>query len=121
VRLSRCRLWPFGRRWLGRQLALRLFAEAFGARARRAGLKMPDGLEGQEWAGRLTAERLSAIVARLEPGTWELICHPGAPEPGDGADADGYDRAGELAALTAPAVRAAVEEGGVRLINYAAL
>jgi hopanoid biosynthesis associated protein HpnK len=121
VRLSRCRLWPPGRWWLGRQLALRLFAEAFGARARRAGLKMPDGLEGQEWAGRLTAERLSAIAARLEPGTWELMCHPAAAGPGDAADADGYDRGGELAALTAPAVRAALQERGVRLINYAAL
>lgn len=121
VRLSRCRLWPLGRRWLGRQLALRLFAEAFGARARRAGLKMPDGLEGQEWAGALTAERLSATVARLEPGTWELMCHPAEPDGGDFPDVDGYDRAGELAALTAPAVRAALQERGVRLINYAAL
>jgi hopanoid biosynthesis associated protein HpnK len=121
VRLSRCRLRPLGRRWLERQLALRLFAEAFGARARRAGLKMPDGLEGQEWAGVLTAERVSAIVARLEAGTWELMCHPAAPDPGDAGYADGYDRAGELAALTAPAVRAALQERGVRLINYAAL
>lgn len=118
VRSSRCRLWPPGRRWLSRQLALRLYAEAFGARARRAGLKMPDGLEGQEWAGGLTAERLAATVARLGPGTWELLCHPAAA---DGADADGYDRGGELAALTAPAVRAGLEEAGVRLVNYAAL
>ncbi len=121
VRLSRCRLWPLGRQWLGRQLALRLLAEAFGAHARRAGLKMPDGLEGQEWAGALTAERLSAVVARLEPGTWELMCHPAAPYAGDAPDADGYDRAAELAALTAPAVRAALEERRIRLVNYAAL
>jgi len=118
VRSSRCRLWPPGRRWLSRQLAVRLYAEAFGARARRAGLKMPDGLEGQEWAGALTAERLAVIVARLGPGTWELLCHPAAA---DDADADGYDRAGELAALTSPAVRAVLEEAGVRLVNYAAL
>ncbi|NIT35608.1 MAG: ChbG/HpnK family deacetylase [candidate division Zixibacteria bacterium] len=121
VRLSRCRLWPPGRRWLGRQLALCLFAEAFGVRARRAGLRMPDGLEGQEWAGALTVERLLAIVARLEPGTRELVCHPAAREPSGHADADGYGRAGELRALTAPAVRAALQERGVRLINYAAL
>jgi len=118
VRSSRCRLWPPGRRWLSRQLAVRLYAEAFGARARRAGLKMPDGLEGQEWAGALTAERLAVVVARLGPGTWELLCHPAAA---DDADADGYDRAGELAALTSPAVRAVLEEAGVRLVNYAAL
>jgi hopanoid biosynthesis associated protein HpnK len=119
VRLSRCGLWPAGRRWLSRQLALRLYAEAFGARARRAGLKMPDGLKGQECAGALTVERLAALVGGLEPGTWELMCHPAATD--DDAAAGGYDRAGELAALTSPAVRAAVEERGVRLVNYAAL
>jgi hopanoid biosynthesis associated protein HpnK len=118
VRSSRCRLWPPGRRWFSRQLALRLYAEAFAARARRAGLKMPEGLAGQEWAGALTVERLTTIVARLEPGTWELMCHPAAA---DEVDAEGYDRAGELAALTAPAVRAALEERGVRLVNYAGL
>jgi predicted glycoside hydrolase/deacetylase ChbG (UPF0249 family) len=95
-----------------------LYAEAFGARARRAGLKTPKGLEGQEWAGVLTVERLTTIVARLEPGTWELMCHPAAA---DEVDAAGYDRAGELDALTSPAVRAALEERGVRLVNYAAL
>lgn len=116
VRLCRCRLWPPGRRWLGRQLALRLYAEAFGRRARRAGLKTPDGLEGQEWAGALTVERLLTIVGRLGPGTWEVMCHPAAAD-----EADGYGRAGELEALTAPEVRAAVEEAGIRLVNYAAL
>lgn len=118
ARSSRCRLWPPGRRWLGRQLTLRLYAEAFAARARRAGLKMPDALEGQEWAGALTVERLKTLIARLEAGTRELMCHPAAAGE---ADADGYDRPGELAALTAPAVRAALEERGVRLVNYAAL
>jgi predicted glycoside hydrolase/deacetylase ChbG (UPF0249 family) len=118
VRSSRCRLWPPGRRWPSRQLALRLYAEAFGARARRGGLKMPDGLAGQEWAGALTVERLTTLFAGLEPGTWELVCHPAAAGE---ADAEGYDRPAELAALTAPAVRAALEERGVRLVNYAAL
>lgn len=118
VRFSRCRLWPLRRRWLTRQLALRFHAETFGARARRAGLKMPDGLEGQEWAGALTVARSVAIVKRLRPGTWELMCHPAVAGE---TDPDGYDRAGELDALTAPAVRAALEGRGVRLINYAAL
>jgi len=118
ARRSRCRLWPAGRRWLGRQVALRCCAEAFGRLAARAGLKMPDGLEGQAWAGALTAERLIEMVEKLAPGTWELVCHPAtANATGDEA----YDRAGELAALTAPALREACEERGVRLINFAAL
>jgi hopanoid biosynthesis associated protein HpnK len=125
ARLSRCRLWPPGRRWLARQLALRLCAEAFGRMARRAGLRMPDGLEGQEWAGALTAARVVAIVERLEPGTWELLCHPAAAsaprEAEPPRDAAGFDRAGELAAVISPVVRGALEEAGVRLVNYAAL
>ncbi len=126
ARLCRCRLWPPGRRWLARQLALRLCAEAFGRLARRAGLKLPDGLEGQEWGGALTAERVVAMVEGLGPGTWELLCHPAGPaaaphEAAAPGDAAGFDRGGDLAAVTAPAVRAALEEAGVRLINYAAL
>lgn len=118
VRFCRCRLWPPGRRWLARQLALRLCAEAFGRMARRAGIKMTDGLEGQEWGGTLTAEKVVAIIRRLGPGTREMLCHPAAAnEP----HADGFDRSAELAAVTAPAVRAAVEEAGVRLVNYGAL
>jgi predicted glycoside hydrolase/deacetylase ChbG (UPF0249 family) len=111
ARLSRCRLWPAGRGWLGRQLALRLCAEAFGRLGRRAGLKLPDGLEGQPWA---------AAVAKLGPGSWELVCHP-ATENDAEDDAAAYDRAGELAALTSPAVRAALDDRGVRSINFAAL
>jgi hopanoid biosynthesis associated protein HpnK len=120
VRLSRCRLWPARRGWLGRQLALRVCAEAFGRLARRAGLKMPEGLECQEWAGALTTARLVAAAAKLRPGKWELVCHPAA-ENSAGDEAAAYDRAGELAALTSPAVRDALEERGVKLINYAAL
>ena len=49
-----------------------------------------------------------------------MVCHPATENgPGDGAAA--YDRAGELAALTSPEVRAELEERGVRLVNYAAL
>jgi len=120
ARLSRCRLRPARRGWLGRQLALRLCAEAFGRLGREAGLKMPDGLEGQPWAGALTAERLVAAVETLGPGTWELVCHPATANAADD-DARAYDRAGELAALTSPAVRAALEDRRIRLINYAAL
>jgi hopanoid biosynthesis associated protein HpnK len=120
VRLSRCRLRPVGRGWLSRQLALRLCAEAFGRLARRAGLKMPDGLEGQPWAGALTAERIIAVGEKLGPGTWELVCHPAAGDEA-GEAAGRYDRAGELDALTSAAVRETFEERGIRLVNYAAL
>jgi hopanoid biosynthesis associated protein HpnK len=120
VRLGRCRLWPRGPRWLRRQIGLRFAAEAFGRLARRAGLRMPDGLVAHAWAGGLTADRLAALMAELPPGTWELVCHPAEAEAEPEA-AEGYDRPGELAALTAAAVAAAREASGLRLINYAAL
>jgi predicted glycoside hydrolase/deacetylase ChbG (UPF0249 family) len=116
VRFCRCRIWPRGRGWLGRQVALRLWAEGFGVRARDAGLKMPDGLEGQEYAGSLDAATLRALIGRLGAGTWELLCHPAEEAPGGK-----FDRGGDLAALTAAAVRAEIEERGVKLINFAAL
>ena len=118
-RSSRVALSPIRRGWLGRQLILRLCAEAFAAKAGRAGWKLPDGLLGQEWAGALDAGRLVRLISGMKEGTWELLCHPAAA-PDAGAP-PGYDRVGELAALTAPEVRAALEERGVRLINFAAL
>ena len=59
-------------------------------------------------------------MGKLRPGTWELVCHPAAENGGED-EAAAYDRAGELAAVTSPAVRGALEERGVRLINFAAL
>ncbi len=118
-RSSRVALSPVRRGWLGRQLILRLCAEAFGAKAERAGLKLPDGLLGQEWAGALNVERMVKMVEVLKGGTWELLCHP-ATAPDEGAPS-GYDRPGELAVLTAPEIRAALEDRGVRLVNFAAL
>ena len=119
VRSSRVALSPIRRGWLGRQLALRLCAEAFGAKAERAGLKMPDGLLGQEWAGELNVERLVRMIGALKGGRWELLCHP-ATAPDEGGPA-GYDRPGELAALRAGEVREALADCGARLVNFAAL
>jgi len=119
ARLSACGLWPPARGWLGRQWALRFYAESFGARARRAGFKLPAGLVGQEIAGALTPERIINKISSLPPGTRELLCHPGtAREPGDPPP---FHRPGDLAAVTAPEVRAALEERAVRLVNFAAL
>jgi predicted glycoside hydrolase/deacetylase ChbG (UPF0249 family) len=77
---------------------------------------MPDGLEGQEYAGSLDAAKLRGIIGRLEPGTWELLCHPADDAPGGE-----FDRGGELRALTSAAARAELEERGVKLINFGAL
>ena len=66
--------------------------------------------------------RLLALLDRLEPGTTELVVHPGYPD-GDLADWDRYvaPRAAELAALTAPVVRERIRRGDFRLIHFGAL
>src|SRR5437773_1986596 len=66
--------------------------------------------------------RLLAVLDRLEPGTTELMVHPGYSD-GDLAAWDDYTapRARELAALTLPEVRERFREGRFRLIHFGAL
>jgi predicted glycoside hydrolase/deacetylase ChbG (UPF0249 family) len=65
--------------------------------------------------------RLLALLDRLEPGTTELVVHPGYPD-GDLAYWDRYvaPRAAELAALTAPVVRERIQRGDFRLVHFGA-
>jgi len=65
--------------------------------------------------------RLLALLDRLEPGTTELVVHPGYPD-GDVAYWDRYvaPRAAELAALTAPVVRERIRRGDFRLVHFGA-
>jgi predicted glycoside hydrolase/deacetylase ChbG (UPF0249 family) len=65
--------------------------------------------------------RLLAFLDRLEPGTTELMVHPGHPDE-TLARWDGYTapRAAELAALTSPAVVARFRSGAFRLVPFAA-
>src|SRR5205809_80730 len=63
-----------------------------------------------------------ALLDRLEPGTTELMVHPGHPD-GDLAGWDDYTtpRAAELAALTSSVVRARFASGAFRLVHFGAL
>jgi predicted glycoside hydrolase/deacetylase ChbG (UPF0249 family) len=66
--------------------------------------------------------RLLALLDRLEPGTTELMVHPGSPD-GEAVRGDRYaaPRAVELAALTSPVVRERFRRGDFRLIHFGAL
>jgi len=66
--------------------------------------------------------RVVALLDGLEPGTTELMVHPGHPD-GDLAGWDDYTtpRAAELAALTSPVVRARFASGAFRLVHFGAL
>jgi predicted glycoside hydrolase/deacetylase ChbG (UPF0249 family) len=77
----------------------------------------------QSWgfveSGRLDEVRILEVIGRLSPGPHELICHPGETDGGAADDGLGhYDRVGEIAALTSPKVRRALERRGVTLCRW---
>jgi hypothetical protein len=80
---------------------------------------------GYAEAGRLDEIRILEIIGRLGPGSHELICHPGQSDDdavGSGFLATGpYRRTRELAALTSPLIKRAVESRGIRLCRWADL
>lgn len=79
--------------------------------ARRAGIAANDAIFGLAWTGAFTEDRLLRLIPHLPAGDTELYFHPAA-----GRDAlldrwmPTYRHEAELAALTSPAVRAALGE-----------
>jgi predicted glycoside hydrolase/deacetylase ChbG (UPF0249 family) len=66
--------------------------------------------------------RLLALVDHLPAGATELMLHPGHDDAVLAAqDPYRHEREWEVAALCAPAVRARLERGDVRLVSFAAL
>ena len=90
-----------------------------------AGLRAPDDFAGFDEAGRMTGEVLVAAVGRLAAGggeVCELGTHPGEKDDAAAARyAWGHGWEAELAALVSDAARAAIEEGGFELVNFAAI
>lgn len=87
------------------------------ARASIAGhwLRTADHFRGLALSGRMTPERLAALVRGLPDGVTELMVHPGCRS--EGTTFDGADREAELEALLSPEFRRALDEGGVELIR----
>jgi hopanoid biosynthesis associated protein HpnK len=88
------------------------------ARARAAGLTVPDQVFGLRWSGRMTKARLLSLLRRLPPGLTEIYMHPASRDAFTGA-APGYGYSDELAALLDPEVRQAAAQSGRRLGGYA--
>lgn len=108
-----------------RRLAMRLRSAAYDR-----GLVTSDLSAGLDEAGRFHAERLTATIDRLAAATGrttpsgpvvvaELGCHPG-PEVDPDRDRYrwGYHWADELAALSAPLARAAIDRAGFALTRW---
>jgi hopanoid biosynthesis associated protein HpnK len=88
-------------------------------RVRAAGIATADRVYGMHQTGRVDEAYLLALLATLPSGVSELYCHPAERTPAAlGCHQPGYENAGELAALTSPRVRAALDAGGIELVTY---
>jgi predicted glycoside hydrolase/deacetylase ChbG (UPF0249 family) len=112
--------------WGGEALRNRLRRLAIGAAARRLrrrvrmeGLTTSDHFRGLGLGLAFDTPALVATLAALRPGLTELMCHPGYPDA-ELAERTSYaaGRERELAALTAPATRAALAAHGVVLTSF---
>ena len=105
---------------LAQMSVLRNFAASFRNDVQKHGLRTPDGSVGVLVTGVLDLNLFSCIADNLPEGTWEFVCHPGYN------DAELYlvrtrlrqSREEELAVLTSPGVRSALQRRGIELISY---
>ena len=99
---------------------LRNFASSFRREVEKHGLRTPDGSVGVLVTGVLDHNLFSCIAENLPEGTWEFVCHPGYSD----ADLDRVrtrlrqSREQELAVLTSPEAKAALQRRGIELISY---
>jgi chitin disaccharide deacetylase len=99
---------------------LRGLSGTFRRAVARAGLRTPDGTLGIVATGHLNSDLFRNIAEHMPEGTWEFVCHPGYVD----ADLDAVrtrlrrQREEELAVLTSPEARSALESRGIELISY---
>ncbi len=89
----------------------------------RHGCRTTDHFAGFQMTGRFEAADLIALLRALPEGTTEFMTHPGhcGPELEAASTRLKSSRAQELAALTAPEVRRALDDFGVELTRYSAM
>lgn len=108
----------FGKRALNS--AVSLVRGRFGRVLVSRGCRSTDHFAGFQITGKYHAGDLAALIRVLPTGTTEFMCHPGrcGDELMGARTRLKQSREEELAALTAPEVRAALNEAGVRLASY---
>jgi chitin disaccharide deacetylase len=104
-------------------VVLERYAGPFARRMRASAIRTPDHFFGFAHTGLLNPRFLCYLLKRLPIGTSELMCHPAQLDASlNGAPTRLKEsRVRELAALTAPEVRAEIDRLGVRLVNFNAL
>jgi predicted glycoside hydrolase/deacetylase ChbG (UPF0249 family) len=90
---------------------------------RAKGVRTPDHFIREfQHPGHIKVADLLAVLARLEDGMTELMCHPGEPDPELVAtSAYARERPVELATLVDARVRGALERDGIALATFADL
>jgi len=106
--------------WVRRPLAKPVLGAISLRRLRRHGCRMTDHFLGFDLTGRFGAEELERVVRSLPEGLSEFMCHPGylGDELRGARTRLKESRQRELEALTAPAVKTAVQAAGVVLTGY---
>jgi len=116
---------PAGVSWAKRATsrALGVVRRRFARVLARHGCRSTDHFAGFQITGRYTASDLARLIRSLPDGSTEFMCHPGfcTDELRAARTRLKESREEELRALTSPEVRAALEESGVRLVNYGEL
>ena len=104
-------------------LPVRDAGEGMGDRLRAAGVATTDRFDDGFYAEGADLVALLGVLADLPPGSTELMCHPGLADTELAAAGSTYtdDRVRELEILSDPRVARAVDEAGIRLINFGAL
>ncbi len=108
--------------WLKRTTSdgLRFLSARFERVLRRHHCRTTDHFAGFQLTGRFRAAELVRLIRSLPPGLTEFMCHPGKCGPALRAARTRLkeSRAEELAALTAPEVRHALETAEIELVNF---
>lgn len=115
--------WAIGALARDTGAAVRIHSDEQRDRLRAHGVRTPDHFVREfQHEGKVGVDALLTLLERLAPraGVTELMCHPGEPDEGL-AKRSGYarERPTELATLTDPRVRAAVEDLGITLATFA--
>ena len=112
----------FDRCFLGRRLKEWAVFSVLGRyarrRLRRHGIRHPARMYGMYQSGHVTEAYLLHLIPRLGPGISEVYCHPAVTDDEIRRWTPDYDRDGELAALTSPRVREALERQKVEVVRY---
>lgn len=104
-------------------LAARTGARRFQKLARAHGIRTPDHFWGVAATGRLNRESILSMLRSMPEGVNELMCHPGQydDELEHARTRLKKEREAELEALTDHAVRAAIEQQEIKLMDYRGL